>query len=329
MNALDSKCISFLRFPLILGVVCIHAQFPTVNFWGNKLQMLLGEELGRISVPMFLLISGYLFFKEYPHFLKRDDYLGKIKSRCRSLLVPYLLWNLIAYIVYAAQYGFSFADFVHAFWVADIPGRSGSSPMDGPLWYIRNLMILVVIAPFITLLLKYTRWYILLIMGGMWLFQISVFTKGLGIAFFFFSFGGYLRIYKKSVCDIKYGIAFVIFYLLYLLFAVYTNSNKYNISTIGILLGGYSILYLSKLIVRTQKDSYKIFHFLSNSSFFIYCSHDIILPFVKSLCFKHIYEATWGDYLDLVIMDVLLCLLLYALTKKYLPTFCNVLMGSR
>lgn len=147
---------------------------------------ILGGELGYISVPLFLIISGFLFFKELPDSLKREDYLKKWKSRCCSLLIPYLLWNFIAYIVYAVQSGFSLSDFCHAFWVVDIPGRTESSPIDAPLWYGRNLMLMVLITPFISVILRFTKWYLLALMALLWLFQLSVFVKGdIGIAFFF------------------------------------------------------------------------------------------------------------------------------------------------
>lgn len=68
----------------------------------------------------------------------------------------------------------------------DIPGRSGSSPIDGPLWYVRNLMIMVVISPIISYMMKYTKWYLILIMTILWIIQIPPFNKGIGIAFYFF-----------------------------------------------------------------------------------------------------------------------------------------------
>lgn len=59
MNKLDSSVISVLRFPLIVGVVCIHC-----GYGGAFLQYLLSGICGKLSVPIFLLISGYLFFEK-------------------------------------------------------------------------------------------------------------------------------------------------------------------------------------------------------------------------------------------------------------------------
>ena len=51
MTNLDSKTISMLRFPLIVGVVCIHARAVNPDLWGGIFQNLLGVEIGSISVP--------------------------------------------------------------------------------------------------------------------------------------------------------------------------------------------------------------------------------------------------------------------------------------
>lgn len=222
MNKLDSSVISVLRFPLIVGVVCIHC-----GYGGAFLQYLLGGICGKLSVPIFLLISGYLFFREGSYVLTKELWTTKLKKRFSSLLVPYLLWNFIGYIIYALQTGFSFDDFFHSFWVIDIPGRGGSSPIDGPLWYVRNLMIMVVISPIIAYMIKYTKCYLILIMTILWIIQIPPFNKGIGIAFYFFSLGGYLRISDYHVQNLqRYTKYLIIAYPVYVVYALLMQSNS-------------------------------------------------------------------------------------------------------
>ena len=45
------------------------------------------------------MVSGYLFFLKNDSFTL-DDYKGKISKRIKSLLVPYLIWNVIIFFVY-------------------------------------------------------------------------------------------------------------------------------------------------------------------------------------------------------------------------------------
>lgn len=66
------KVISVIRFPLIIGVVFIHAHFTEVDgisIYQTSLypsytfvSMLLSDVLARIAVPFFFFISGFLFF---------------------------------------------------------------------------------------------------------------------------------------------------------------------------------------------------------------------------------------------------------------------------
>ena len=75
---LQSKTISFLRFPLIVGVVFIHSMFKSVIFNGvdvmqtgsfpfyTTIAYLFSEILARIAVPLFFFISGFLFFYKTP-----------------------------------------------------------------------------------------------------------------------------------------------------------------------------------------------------------------------------------------------------------------------
>ena len=44
----------------------------------------------RIAVPIFFMISGYLFFLTYK--LSIEKYFYKVKSRFLSLMIPYLIW---------------------------------------------------------------------------------------------------------------------------------------------------------------------------------------------------------------------------------------------
>lgn len=191
----------------------------SLRYGAAFLQYFLGGICGKLSVPIFLLISGYLFFREGSHELTKELWISKFKKRIFSLLVPYLLWDFIGYIIYAIKVGFDFEDFFHSFWVIDIPGRSGSSPIDGPLWYVRNLMIVVVISPIISYMMKYTKWYLILIMTILWIIQIPPFNKGIGIAFYFFSLGGYLRMFDYHVENLqRYTKYLIIAYPIYVIF---------------------------------------------------------------------------------------------------------------
>ena len=102
MDALTSRVVSFLRFPLIVAVIGIHCNLlvkhpeletKSVFYFLVYITM----KLVCIAVPLFFFISGFLFFKE--GYLDSDLYLKKLKSRVHTVLIPYLLWNIIYFVI--------------------------------------------------------------------------------------------------------------------------------------------------------------------------------------------------------------------------------------
>ncbi len=96
INADFSKRITCLRFILAVLVVFIHSKFDqsTIDFadgsmqisiplYVNVIQMIFTEVLGSVSVPLFFVISAYLFFcKAKKHKRKRKI---QIQVDCCSL----------------------------------------------------------------------------------------------------------------------------------------------------------------------------------------------------------------------------------------------------
>ena len=147
----------WLTFLFSLMVVWVHS-FNGELFMGNPeaalkvagIERILGEKLGQIAVPGFFMVSSYLFFRGFCW----KKLLPKWRSRIRSLLLPYLLWNFLYYIGYVAA--------------TRLPGLSGvvgktPIPFNGgqlfdalvyysynPVFlYLFHLILLVVLAPLV------------------------------------------------------------------------------------------------------------------------------------------------------------------------------------
>ena len=98
-HVIISSAISWMRFPLIFMIVLLHC-YCAINSYGHPsfFQWVypFGLLFGETGVPAFFFISGFLFF------LSSKVYAQKIKSRVRTLLVPYVFWNgliLLSYIL--------------------------------------------------------------------------------------------------------------------------------------------------------------------------------------------------------------------------------------
>ena len=175
-----SVVLAFLRIPLTIGVVLIHSNLLVwVERWyGHELDapwwsLAFIKSLNFLAYstvnPMFFAISGYLFFWNIDN-LNLTVYKRKLHSRLFTLLIPYLLWNLIAYIYQLAKVFLgigsavegcgnilSLSVFLKVFWQF---GNEG--PADMPLWFVRDLILLVILTPLIHWLLKgIKKWFYL------------------------------------------------------------------------------------------------------------------------------------------------------------------------
>ncbi len=214
-----SKVIAFLRFPLIVGIVLIHA-----NLTGKQAEQatiyplvshLFSEIIGSAMVPLFFFISGFLFFYKVSRFTS-GVYAQKLRRRLKSLLIPYLFWNVLCLLLFfLAQQLLGPASGNHqlmksctwqnwfwAFW--DItritPGDMLQAPVCIQMWYIRDLLVLSLLTPFIYIIVRYARLYFLLPLSAIWLFSWWHFPyPGFSImGFLFFSFGAYCSIHRRD-----------------------------------------------------------------------------------------------------------------------------------
>jgi fucose 4-O-acetylase-like acetyltransferase len=106
-----STRIDMLRFPLIVGVVFIHCYQITMTMaqgsigtahsaaWADSVRFFISQGVARVAVPLFFLISGYLFFQGQWSWGK---YGSKLRRRADTLLVPFLFWNVLALVLYSA-----------------------------------------------------------------------------------------------------------------------------------------------------------------------------------------------------------------------------------
>ena len=97
---------NWLRFPLMVLVVFVHVTGPSAVLnadlagigYYDLFRRALSLVLAQLAVPMFFFISGYLFLNRLQDW-DWGVYSGKLKKRCKSLLVPYVVWNTIGILV--------------------------------------------------------------------------------------------------------------------------------------------------------------------------------------------------------------------------------------
>ena len=210
MSKYLSRKIKFISVFAMIAVVFIHsynfkdlfltpATRISEGFNGAAMfEYFLSNELLRFAVPLFFLISGFLFFFTYENTAR--CYVNKLFSRARSLLVPYVIWALLSglLVTVLAQIPFT----------ADLPIIQEKafdwaefymyliSPAAFQLWFVQQLMLFAVLSPVLYFLIKKTKGVILIPFAVLWVSDINFIINFEGL--FAFSIGAAMAIFGKS-----------------------------------------------------------------------------------------------------------------------------------
>ena len=165
------------------------------------------------AVPLFTLISGYLYFRDYSG--TKADYLRKNGARFRTLVLPYLIWNILVFgaFIIRGELG-SIGYFRNQISVADHSGvleyanqilGGDCAPSSTQFWFVRNLIVLCLLSPLAWLLIRNGGFLACGLMGAAWLSgAITGAGHGLiatiGYSFFFFLLGGCIAQRAVDVC---------------------------------------------------------------------------------------------------------------------------------
>ena len=377
-NDLRSQSLDLLRFPLAVVVLTIHTfsaggltvQGSTVKFdelpFFLELNHFIDGFLRGQSVPIYFFISGYVFFLGVK--LTKEKYAQKLRNRVKTLLIPYLIWNTIA-VLYSLvrmipclaflfpnsdklQWDVSLSNVLGAFWdysnailinpTASVEASASLStyPADFPLWFLRDLMIVVLCTPLIYWLLNRTRYYAVLLLGVLW-FTLGYWDLGhihqLLTAFFFFSWGAYMSVNAKDMMH-EFNRFFkpsMLLYpslaLLYVLSVHCFPSLSDTIKRVNVFVGLLFAYNLSSWLLRHKVC--KVSPFLASSSFFVYVAHGMFCGDWLKVFFVVFRPAGELGYLSIYVLAVVanvgMLLLVFYLLRRFAPGLLKVVAGRK
>lgn len=345
----QSKTIDALRFPMAVAVVMLHHGVTLMESATGPLRSLciiFQEGLCRLAVPCFFFISGYLFFNKLQEW-SWSEWTRKIKSRGKTLLIPYLLWNLIAFFAYWAyaqaqgdgislQQHFQNNGGLRLFWGTngDIPLGVRSAPCDQPLWFIRDLMVFTLFTPFIHLFLHWTKGLGVLALIAFFLAVPGIIPEG----FVFYVTGSAFQMSKKNVVETLWPRR-IVFYLLSVTFliALYILFDfeywRRLVKNLFLFCGIAAIFCATAQLLR--QDRTRIHPFLARSSFFIFATHEILIlhDFARPLVGAVLPArgAFWPclEFFLTPVLAVGICLGLLLVMEHLLPRTTSLLTGNR
>ena len=354
-DTLTSKAISLLRFPLICAVVCIHTNLRVDCPWLEQLPFfscfmhIFIDIICSIAVPVFFFISGLLFFREGT--FSMSLYVKKIRSRIKTILIPYIAWTFIYLIVivllqwwhpnfrlliHKSVYDLSFSDFLFLFWdmrqANDIP-TDQAEPLVGQFWFLQCLMVLVLLSPIIYQGIKYLGvWFVVLValldVSGLMPFYPGV----VFYTYFFFTLGAFFSLQDININGLLKNIRLWIYPLLIVVWVLAEAfPTNYLVLFIAKLLLLAAVVDVALCLVHRHIEMPAL---LVSATFFIFASHRFLTAIVTNVAKNGIVPvnselSATAFYLLSTVLVVVLCVGTYVVMKRFLPKTTSFLVGKR
>ncbi len=348
------RVFNVLRFPLSVLVVFIHTKKNSMNIdsvnWLNLtnldiahvITIVISDIIGNVAVPVFFLISGFLYFNKVTEW-DFNLYREKSLKRLMSLTVPYLCWNLIALLfwggreyIISIQSGISFTYFNWIFdwneWYQLFWGK----PVNYPLWFIRDLIAVSFLSPCIYYFIRFFKLYGLFALTLFYLSPYKTHIPGLSdIAILFFTCGAYLSLFPsyfiKVVPFLKKSLCWFII-LFFISLAICVIYPFHFVMNLFVLVGVITVFGVGSRII----DSTKVYCYLKGASvsFFIYAAHSILLidcvrAFLKRIFYFDTPFSLLTVYFLTPVLTVVCCVLIYVFLNKFFFNVLNFLEGGR
>ena len=331
-----------LRFPMIVLVTYAHSyghvaddfNLLTSN-WNTYefLKQLISQTLVKVAVPVFFIISGYLFFANVKDW-NVSVYKAKMQRRVKTLLAPYLIWNLLMAIKLKT---FSWS----MFWVYWKPAgiqtdwlgndQLMTAPVNMPLWFLRDLIIVSLFTPIIYIGIRRFGNWLLGILTICYLSGICAFIPGLSAyAIYFFTLGAFLSIRKVDLVgamkrvEVPAYILSVIFGLA-MLFTYHTPIFS-SLMLCFRMTGAVSVFSIASRCLSST--SFRVPLLVSDSAFFIYLAHFVFFfSFIDEAFFAFMGNSTLSlsfHYLLCPLVKVAILVTIYTtyrwVKSKLIPT---------
>lgn len=350
-----SDRLSALRLPLVIAVVLIHGAESSINFRNGAigtveksvvfdfLRNLISEGIARSAVPAFFFMSGYFYFYRFNRLI--EDYLKNTRSRIRTLLAPYIFWNFAVFFLFLLLQSVGFMavffsgkntpiinwrllDYLNA--LAGIDGM----PIAYPLWFLRDLIVLCLVAPLIFVLVRSLRAIFLGAISIVWFLELWPLSIPSADAVTFFTLGAYVSLNKKNVFYFdRFARELVVIYIALLIADVLLLESEWrsHIHKMAVGLGVVVALVLTDL-----KENERVRVFLlrgAPASFFVFCAHEPLLSGTRKIAYLLLEPSSpalvFFLYIFLTILVVTVLVVLHKVLLSRFPLVLSWVTGGR
>lgn len=352
LNSDLSERITVLRLPLIIGVVFLHSYDTMIgrgaqlhySGWVKFVCDYVSEGVATVCVPLLFLISGYLFYHGLD--LSRTGFTSRIAKRGRSLLVPYLAWNMLCLLLTliaqslagTSRYvsgrsapiaSFSFFDYLNAIFGVN------THPIAYQFWFVRDLFLLVLLSPLLYLLLRWAALPFLAAVALWWsasnVWSLPVLSRE---SILFFSVGGLIAIWNVNPLGIDRYNVFSLVYLPLSIMDALTKHQSFNNPIHKVAeLCGIVCLFCATRYVRRWSACRNMLITLSSASFFVFAAHEPLLTVTRKLTYHMFSPPSDLIIVALYFADaigvVVVCTTAYYLCRRTAPQLTRLMTGGR
>ena len=293
-----------------------------------------------VAVPLFYFISGLLFFKSIK---SAKDCVNGLRKRVRSLLIPYIIWNIIFVGWYVVMH---FIPGVSQYVNTDMMSRiSWQQPLNTleflfvepagfHLWFLRDLMVYVALTPLLYYILKRYPWITLIV-----LYCISGSIARCGITYFAFGaviamhyglerFNNFLSKPVVYVC----GIVFITNAVIAMIPECQSVVGNPYFQQIAYFSGILAVWGMYDRCIEGKSRITNAIMFVSKYSFFIYLFHEPVFNIFKKLSLVLLGVSNVSlivcYFINPLIMTIVSIGVAYIIQKS-MPKLYGIMVGGR
>lgn len=349
MNSVLSKKVKLLSFVAMIMVLFIHSfnytLFLDANYHNNFsflfIETYISFHICRVAVPSFFIVSAYLLMYNYQFTI--HSYIDKLKSRFKSLFIPYVLWITIwTFFLIVISSIPLLNKFINNPLELDKSifynlTNIFNNPVCYQFWFIRDLMFLVVLSPLLYFLVQ-KMGLVIVVLGFLnltfTLIKVPIFQS---ISLFYFIVGMAIYCNKMKFILLFFKVNIWILGLIWSVgsfvprITIFNYKNIEFFSPFFVLLG---VVFIWRLYDKMNHENliFKQLERHSKYSFFLFASHEpLMISFKKAgFCILGVSnEVRLELYFIVPILTYIVGIFVGYNFNKYFYNAYNLLTGGR
>ena len=331
MTLREKNKVLYLYFILSVLVILIHSINNATKF---EMFFSIEKGIGQFAVPLFFYISGFLFFRTA---YSIDDVKRKLKKRVYTLLIPYLIWNLI---YYAIKLLFNPGSGISMMSILDAAFNHTYNPA---FWFMYQLILLNILSPLFFKALKNRDFIIIFyaVLVALIIFAVDLPYINEDAMIYYFSGAVFSKLYnrgKVSFISKKYALYMIlvsaVMYILNRFCYAHFLKNLFTLSIILVRLTfSIFIFYFVDIFFKYEKT----YSFMEHT-FFLYAIHYMIVKamimFMRFISIK-ILPANYLETIEIItfilspIVSIIINIYLVNFLRKHFNKAYRLLSGDR